>query len=125
LADEFDASLLSTGSRFATFSRELCAFVLSEGGKVRYSARSPQLRDAKAWIRPSSPLPADSYSARLRAGGTISGPEEAEPVEWFEDWDRDGTLCEDALYIAQWDQTRNPPPWAALSGGRQTVMLCA
>ena len=20
---------------------------------------------------------------------------------------------------------RNPPPWAALSGGRQTVMLCA
>ncbi|MFM9625906.1 ImmA/IrrE family metallo-endopeptidase, partial [Streptomyces turgidiscabies] len=40
LADEFDASLIATGSRFATFSRDLCAFVLSEGGKVRYSARS-------------------------------------------------------------------------------------
>lgn len=35
LSDEFDASLISTGSRFATFSREPCAFVLSEGGKVR------------------------------------------------------------------------------------------
>jgi hypothetical protein len=105
LADEFDASLVSTGSRFATFSRELCAFVLSEGGKVRYSARSPQLRDVKAWIRPGSPLPADSYSARLRAGGTPSGPEEAEPVEWFEDWERDGSLCEDARHIGQWDQT--------------------
>ncbi|WP_271609436.1 hypothetical protein [Bradyrhizobium sp. CCBAU 21359] len=40
LADEFDASLLSTGSRFTTFSRELCALVVSEGGKIRYSARS-------------------------------------------------------------------------------------
>jgi hypothetical protein len=105
LADEFDASLISTGSRFATFSRELCAFVLSEDGKVRYSARSTRLRDAKAWIRPGSPLPADSYSARLRARGTRSEPEQAEPLEWFEDWDRDGSLCEDALYIAGWDQT--------------------
>ena len=35
LADEFDASLISTGSRFATFSRELSAFVVSEGGKIR------------------------------------------------------------------------------------------
>lgn len=105
LADEFDASLASTGSRFATFSRELCAFVLSEGGKVRYSARSTQLRDAKAWIRRGSPLPPDSYSARLRAGGARSGSEEAEPMEWFEDWDRGGSLYEDALYLAQWDQT--------------------
>jgi Zn-dependent peptidase ImmA (M78 family) len=30
LASEFDASLISTGSRFATFSREPCVFVLSE-----------------------------------------------------------------------------------------------
>lgn len=71
LADEFDASLLSTGSRFATFSRELCAFVVSEGGKIRYSARSARLRQAKGWIRPGMPLPADSYSVRVRAGETI------------------------------------------------------
>jgi Zn-dependent peptidase ImmA (M78 family) len=105
LADEFDASLISTGSRFATFSSEVCAFVLSEGGKIRYSARSSQLRDAKAWIRPGSPLSADSYSARVRAGAIRSGPEDAEPDEWFEGWDRDGSLREDSLYIEQWDQT--------------------
>ena len=34
LADDFDASLLATGSRFATFSKYLCAFVVSEGGKI-------------------------------------------------------------------------------------------
>src|SRR5262249_47317710 len=96
---------VSTGSRFATFSRELCAFVLSEGGKVRYSARSAPLREARAWIRPGSHLPAGSYSARVRAGERPSGPEDAEPDEWFEDWERDGAFYEDARHFAQWDQT--------------------
>jgi hypothetical protein len=105
LADEFDASLLSTGSRFATFSRELCAFVVSEGGKIRYSARSARLRQAKGWIRPGMPLPADSYSVRVRAGESLSGPEEAEPDAWFEDWERDGLLIEDTRHLGQWDQT--------------------
>ena len=105
LADEFDASFMSTGSRFATFSRELCAFVLSEGGKVRYSSRSASLRDAKAWIRSGRDLPSDSYSARVRAGFPPSGPEEADPEQWFEDWDRDGSLYEDVRQLGQWDQT--------------------
>ncbi len=105
LADEFDASLISTGSRFATFSRELCAFVVSEGGKVRYSARSTRLREAKGWIRPGSPLPTDSYSARVRSGEKPSGAEDAEPDSWFEDWSREGALFEDALHLGQWDQT--------------------
>jgi hypothetical protein len=105
LADEFDASLIATGSRFATFSRDLCAFVLSEGGKVRYSARSTSLRDARAWIKPGSLLPSASYSTRVRRGERASGPEEAEPTEWFDDWERDGTLYEDVRHLGEWDQT--------------------
>lgn len=105
LADDFDASLLATGSRFATFSKNLCAFVVAEGGKVRYSARSAGLRQAKGWIRPGSLLPEGSYSARARAGEKSSRPEETEADEWFEDWDRDGGLFEDVLHVDQWDQT--------------------
>ncbi|MFG1343185.1 ImmA/IrrE family metallo-endopeptidase [Xanthobacter autotrophicus] len=105
LADEFDASLTSTGSRFATFSRELCAFVLSEGGKVRYCARSTSLRDARAWVRTGMDLPSDSYSARVRAGVAVSGPEQAEPDQWFEDWERDGVFYEDVRHLGAWDQT--------------------
>jgi hypothetical protein len=105
LADEFEASLISTGSRFATFSRELCAFVVSEGGKVRYSARSAKLRETKGWIKPGLPLPVDSYSARVRDGGSASGAEDADPGQWFTDWERDGSLFEDTLHLAQWDQT--------------------
>jgi IrrE N-terminal-like domain len=106
LSDEFDASLVATGSRFATFSRELCAFVLTEGGKIRYCARSAPLRDAKGWIRLGSLLPTDSLSARTRSCGFQGGiPEEADPDNWFEDWQRDGTLYEDARQLDQWDQT--------------------
>lgn len=105
LADDFDASLLATGSRFATFSKNLCAFVVSEGGKVRYSARSASLRQVRGWIRPGSFLPEGSYSARARLGEKSSAPEEAEADEWFEDWDRGGDLFEDVLHLNQWDQT--------------------
>ena len=105
LADEFDASLIATGSRFATFSRELCALVLSESGKVRYCARSSSLRDAKAWVKQGMFLPSGSYSARLRAGERPSGAEEVEPTQWFEDWERDGALFEDSCHLAEWDQT--------------------
>jgi hypothetical protein len=105
LSDEFDASLISTGSRFATFSREPCAFVISESGKVRYSSRSASLRTAKAWIKPGINLPTDSYSARVRAGSTPSSPEDADPGQWFEDWDGDGSLYEDVRHLGQWDQT--------------------
>lgn len=105
LADDFDSSLFATGSRFATFSKNLCAFVVSEGGKVRYSARSASLRQAKGWITPGSLLPKDSYSARIRAGEKASGPEEAEADEWFNNWDCDGDLFEDVLHFNTWDQT--------------------
>lgn len=105
LSDDFDASLVSTGSRFATFSRQPCAFVLSEGGKVRFSARSASLRDARGWIKPASTVPSASYSARVRLGELPTGPEEAAADEWFDDWERDGTLYEDVVYLSRWDQT--------------------
>ncbi|HYC97072.1 ImmA/IrrE family metallo-endopeptidase [Brevundimonas sp.] len=105
LADDFDASVISTGSRFASFSSDLCAFVLSEGGKVRYCARSAGLRDNGAWIRPGMVLPSDCLSARARGGERPSGSEDADPDQWFENWDRDGSLYEDVIHLDQWDQT--------------------
>lgn len=105
LADVFESSTMATGSRFAAFSGNLCAFVLSEQGKVRYCSRSPSLRDAKAWITPGSALPEGSLSKRLRAGAGESGPIEIEADVWFSDWDREGALYEDARHLSQWDQT--------------------
>ena len=50
-------------------------------------------------------LPAGSVSERRRAGEAGAGPEDVEADKWFEDWDREGSLLEDARYLAQWDQT--------------------
>jgi Zn-dependent peptidase ImmA (M78 family) len=105
LADKFDASDLATGSRFATLASAPCAFVLSEQGIVRYASRSRALREARAWISPRSVLPANSVSARARAGELYDGPEEAPADIWFNDWNRGGVILEDARHISQWDQT--------------------
>lgn len=105
LSKEFDASLMSTGSRFATFSGAPCAFLISEGGKVRYCARSASLREARAWVAPGSSLPSGSLSAKIRAGGAQAGPDDADPDDWFTSWDRDGSLREDVRHFEQWDQT--------------------
>jgi hypothetical protein len=105
LAGQFEASTMATGTRFATLADLPCAFVISEQGRVRYSARSRALRDAKGWIPPRMDLPDESVSKRRRAGEAGAGPEEVEANIWFENWDREGSLLEDARHLARWDQT--------------------
>lgn len=105
LAQDFNASFTATGSRFAAVLKVPCAFVLSEKGKVRYAARSTMLREAGAWIAPRIEIPAVSLSARLRAGSTCNSAEEIDADEWFQDWERGGTLLEEARHLEHWDQT--------------------
>lgn len=105
LAEDFAASDMATGSRFAMAITAPCAFVLSEQGRVRYASCSKPLREAKAWISPGADLPAASLSARARAGAKVDGSEEIAADLWFNDWKRGGVLLEEARYLKQWDQT--------------------
>jgi len=105
LAEQFGASDMATGSRFAMVIGAPCAFVLSEEGKVRHASRSKALREARAWIPPKMDLPAGSLSARLRAGLTAEGQDEIAADLWFNDWKRGGVLLEASRYLTQWDQT--------------------
>jgi hypothetical protein len=104
MATDYEASLTATASRFATFSTAPCAFVLSEGGTVRYTAMSKGMREAKARVSFSS-LPAASLAEALRRGGRYDGPSEIAADMWFEDWRRGGTLLEDSRYSNEWNQT--------------------
>ena len=104
LAGQFLASAVATGSRFAAAISTPCAFVFSENGKVRYASRSRALVDAYAWIAPHTDLPRGTVSQGLRAGATeCSGEIDADL--WFSNWERGGTLLEEARYLARWDQT--------------------
>ena len=105
LAAKFVTSTMATGSRFAVVRKAPCAFVLSEKGKVRYASRSTGLRDAGAWIPPRFEVPQGSISAKLRAGTPCDGREEIEADEWFQHWERGGTLLEEARHLERWDQT--------------------
>lgn len=105
LAGRFDASMSTTGSRFAAVAGYPCAFVLAEKGAVRYASRSTTLRQGNAWIAPRMALPTGSVCARLHAGGTCDGPEETSADLWFSSWDRGGTVLEDARHFPHWDQT--------------------
>jgi hypothetical protein len=105
LAAKFLSSTMATGSRFAAVLKVPCAFVLSEKGKVRYAARSTTLRDANAWIAPRIELPQGSLSAKIRSGESCESPSEIEADEWFQHWERGGTLLEEARHLERWDQT--------------------
>ncbi|MEG3192815.1 ImmA/IrrE family metallo-endopeptidase [Lysobacter sp. D1-1-M9] len=104
LAEQFNASLLATGSRMVAFSPEPCAFVVSQGGKLKYAFRSPALRDAKLWVPSGIALPDHSMSAALRKNSAGAGPIELDADVWFDDVEG-GIVLEDAIYDASRDQT--------------------
>lgn len=105
LAECFQASVTATGSRYGAVIDTPLAFVLSEKGKVRYASRSNALKDACGWIPPRLDLPDGSFSKRIRAGAECDSPTHIDADIWFSDWERGGTLLEEARHLPQWDQT--------------------
>lgn len=101
---KFFASREATASRLAATSRLACAYVLSEGGKVRHMVRSPALRDARGWVPSGTLLPAGSAAAALRDGSGRSGSATYSGDAWFEGW-QDVELSESSIFIPEYDQT--------------------
>jgi len=104
LAADFQASVTSTGSRYASVVTTPCAFILSEDGRVRHPSRSKALIDAGAWIAPRMDVPEVTLSHRVRSGGLPERSRVSADV-WFSDWERGGTLLEEARHLEKWDQT--------------------
>ncbi len=103
LAAKFEASVTSTGSRFAAASDLPCAFVLSQAGIVRYASRSKALREANAWINLGGPVPAGSCASPDHPQRLEEQKEIAADL-WFSDWRRGGLLFEESRYLSKWDQ---------------------
>lgn len=105
LSKKFEASVTATGSRFATTTDIPCAFVVSEGGKIKYAVMSKVLREARAWITRGAPVPPGSLSASVRKSQQAKGPREVAADIWFTNWRRGGVLLEDARHLSSYDQT--------------------
>lgn len=105
LATNYEASLTSTGSRFAFLQEEPCAFVLMEAGKVRYVSSSKQMRERKGWITIGMDIPQGSVARHILDGLRVDGPTEVDASLWLEGQRRRGAaLLEDALPLGEWDQ---------------------
>ncbi len=106
LASTFGTSFPATGSRFASLSDELCAFIFCESGRIRYSIRSTSLRAARGWIDLKMPIPPGSISHQLRCvpdSGSDSGYVSRDV--WFSDWSKKDELFECARHYPVFDQT--------------------
>jgi IrrE N-terminal-like domain len=68
LAEEYEASLAATGSRFAAYSKDPCAWVLADDRRVRYVSQSPAMREASFWIQTGIEVPKNTVLGKMIAG---------------------------------------------------------
>lgn len=105
LAEKYQASLIATGSRFAVNANSPCAFVLSEGGNVRYVSRSKYLRDLKGWIDFNIPVPKGSVAHRLIHNGSGENYDEIAADVWFNSGiNHHPILSEESIVLQEWNQ---------------------
>lgn len=103
---KYDASLTSTGSRFAVLNDQPCAFVLAESGVVRYVSYSLSMRKLKCWVPTRLCVHADTLTAKILNGSTETGPIEIEGSSWFEnDKFQKHWLLEDVRLLREWNQS--------------------
>lgn len=74
LAERFEASLTATGSRFAAYCGEDCAWVLCDQQRVRHVSYSPSLRQKRFFIRTGIEIPKASVLGRLSSGHGTARP---------------------------------------------------
>ena len=106
LAEDYKASMISTGSRFAVNANGPCAFVLSEGGKIRYVSRSKHLRDLNGWIDFNISIPKGSVAHRLIQNSPKNEEyDEITTDTWFNNRVKDyPLLAEESILLREWNQ---------------------
>jgi hypothetical protein len=91
LAEEYEASLAATGSRFAAYPKEPCAWILADERRVRYQSRSPSMRDSKFWVQIGLEVPKMTVLGSLIAG-TGRGEQQLIPHHFWTNNDCEGLL---------------------------------
>jgi len=79
LANDYGASLTATGSRFAAYSKDACAWILADDRKVRYVSSSAALRDTGFWLSIGVEVPKHTVLGKLIAG-TGNGTHDTVPT---------------------------------------------
>lgn len=106
LSTIYEASLTSTGSRFAVVNEEPCAFILAEDGRVRYVSYSRAIRERKGWISVGLPVPENTLTSSKLNGVGNEGPIEIEAYRWLESEKNHARyILEDVRLLPHWKQS--------------------
>ena len=105
-AQEYKASLTTTGSRFALNANEPCAFVLIEDSRIHYVSRSKYLNEMKGWINFNVPGPQGSVAQRLLQDDSRTEDYDEIPTDvWFDGGIGNRPLvAEEAILLREWNQ---------------------
>ena len=107
LAEKYKASITSTGSQFVAHAVCPCAFVLSQGGIVRYVSYSESLKELRGRIGYETPIPKHSVAYSL-VHNRLSKTESSSEIEshiWFDDsMNNYPSLFEESQFLEKWDQ---------------------
>lgn len=106
LSDEFNASTPCVASRFADQSQDLLAYVLIEGQKIVYAARSKPLKDLNYWIQLGANLPKGTAAYALTSNNSTAAEAEYGAYIWSSSDVANAYHCvEEAFTLSTWSQT--------------------
>jgi hypothetical protein len=105
MAQKYEASLSCTASRIAVNAPYACAYVLSQGGYVRFATYSTSMRQTRFWISNGIAIPSASVTGRcLKAADFAASGGVPAHVWTSRDEFVDIDLTEDVRVIRSWKQ---------------------
>jgi Zn-dependent peptidase ImmA (M78 family)/transcriptional regulator with XRE-family HTH domain len=105
LARKYEASVLTTGSRFAACANTMCAWVLAEAGKVRYASVSKPLKDLGFWLDFGIDIPRRSVLGQAHHGESTRTYDEVPAYVWTnKSLPGVDSFCEEIIILPTWSQ---------------------
>jgi hypothetical protein len=106
LGKQFGSSFPATASRYASLAPFPCAYIIMEGGVVRYAAVNAALRRKGIRVPGRCPIPPASIAHKLRAAGNYATEiGEVSQDVWMENCDRGYDLMELSRHYGEYDET--------------------
>jgi hypothetical protein len=105
LARKYEASLLTTGSRFAACADTMCAWVLAEAGKIRYASVSKPVKDLGFWLDFGIDIPRRSVLGQAHHDESTRTYDEVPAYAWTnKSLPGVDFFCEEIIVLPTWSQ---------------------
>lgn len=109
-SEQCKTSRESAAIRYAKYTEEPCAILISENGRVRYAFSSDEASYARCVLAKGGAIPADCASRRT-SSKTVILQREGKLTDWFPKTYRDGGVWEEAIALGYSDLVLTLVSW--------------